>query len=106
MLQLPAQLRMTGARQAWAELSRALAAEAAQVKAGAGSELRLSAAPLTEFDSSALSLLLSAARLCTEQGLTLRLEGLPPKLLELARVYGVADLLCPTSELAAEGQPA
>lgn len=98
MLQLPAELRMRGARQAWAELSRALVAEAAQVKAGAGTELRLSAAPLAEFDSSALSLMLSAARLCTEQGLTLRLDGVPPKLLELARVYGVADLLCPSPD--------
>ena len=101
MLQLPARLRMAGARQAWSELSRALAAEAAQVKAGAGVELRLSAAPLTDFDSSALSLLLSAARLCTEQGLALKLDDAPAKLQELARVYGVSELLWPAAATAA-----
>jgi phospholipid transport system transporter-binding protein len=95
MLRLPARLRMDGARAAWAELASALGAEAAQVKSAAGTELRLSAAPLADFDSVALSLLISAARLCTEQGLRLRLDDAPPKLQELARVYGVAELLWP-----------
>jgi phospholipid transport system transporter-binding protein len=94
-LQLPARLRLDGATAAWSQLSRAMAAEAAQVRAAAGRELRLSAAPLADFDSSALSLLLSAARQCGEQGLSLKLDGAPPKLQELARVYGVAELLWP-----------
>lgn len=94
-LKLPARLRMDGARAAWAQMSPALRAEAAQVLAAAGREVRLSAAGLTDFDSSALSLLLSAARQCSEQGATLRLDDAPQKLRELARVYGVADLFWP-----------
>lgn len=94
-LKLPPRLRMDGARATWAQLSPALRAEAAQVRAGAGAEVRLSAAGLTDFDSSALSLLLSAARQCGEQGLTLRLDDAPAKLQELARVYGVTELLWP-----------
>ena len=39
------------------------------------------------------SLLLSAARQCTEQGATLKLDNAPEKLRELARVYGVSELL-------------
>ncbi len=84
---------MVDAGAAWAQLAPALRAEAAQVKSGAGVELRLSAVSLTKFDSSALSLLLSAARLTAELGLRLALTDAPPKLRELARVYGVAELL-------------
>jgi len=87
---------MDGARAAWAQMSPALRAEAAQVLAAAGREVRLSAAELTDFDSSALSLLLSAARQCNDQGVTLKLNDAPDKLRELARVYGVAELLWPT----------
>ncbi|MGM9483702.1 STAS domain-containing protein [Roseateles sp. NT4] len=96
-LKLPSRLRMDGARAAWAQMSPALRAEAAQVLAAAGREVRLSAAGLTDFDSSALSLLLSAARQCTEQGATLKLDDAPEKLRELARVYGVSELFWPVS---------
>ncbi len=92
---------MEGARVAWAQMSPALRAEAAQVLAAAGREVRLSAAALTDFDSSALSLLLSAARQCSEQGAVLKLEAAPDKLRELARVYGVAELIWPTAAAAA-----
>lgn len=94
-LKLPARLRTDGARAAWGAMSPALRAEAAQVLAAAGREVRLSARELTDFDSSALSLLLSAARQCSEQGVSLKLEDAPTKLRELARVYGVAELLWP-----------
>jgi len=96
-LKLPSRLRTDGARAAWAQMSPALRAEAAQVLAAAGREVRLSAAELTDFDSSALSLLLSAGRQCTEQGATLKLDNAPDKLRELARVYGVAELLWPAN---------
>jgi len=92
-LKLPARLRTDGARAAWAQMSPALRAEAAQVLAAAGREVRLSAAALTDFDSSALSLLLSATRQCNEQGAMLKIDDVPEKLRELARVYGVAELL-------------
>jgi phospholipid transport system transporter-binding protein len=92
-LQLPARVLMSDADLAWRALQAALRAEAAQVKSAAGQELRLSAAALTDFDSSALSLLLNAARFAAEQGLRLVLADAPAKLQELARVYGVAELL-------------
>lgn len=88
---------MDSARDAWAQMSPALRAEAAQVLAAAGREVRLSAARLVDFDSSALSLLLSAARQCREQGALLRLDDAPEKLRELARVYGVSELLWPSA---------
>ena len=94
-LKLPARLRMDGARVAWAQMSPALRAEAAQVLAAAGQDVRLSAAARTDFDSSAIRLLLSAARQCREQGAILKLDAAPEKLRELARVYGVAELLWP-----------
>jgi phospholipid transport system transporter-binding protein len=100
-LKLPARLRMNDARAVWAQLSPALRAEAAQVLAAAGREVRLSATALTDFDSAALSVLLSAARQCTEQGVTLKLDGAPEKLRELARVYGVAELFWAPSAIAA-----
>ena len=100
-LKLPARLRMDDAGAAWAQLAPTLRAEAAQGLAAAGREVRLSAAGLADFDSSALSVLLSAARQCTEQGATLRLDSAPDKLRELARVYGVAELIWPPSLAAA-----
>lgn len=94
-LKLPARLRLEGARVVWAQLSPVLRAEAAQVLAAAGREVRLSAAELKDFDSTALSVLLSAARQCSEQGAVLRLDDAPEKLRELARVYGLTELLWP-----------
>lgn len=96
-LKLPARLRMADAHAAWAQMSPALRAEVAQVLAAAGREVRLSAGSLADFDSSALSLLLSAARQCSEQGAALKLDDAPEKLRELARVYGVAELLWPAA---------
>ena len=95
MLKLPSTVRMQELPALWASLEAGLRTEATQVRSGAGSTLQLSAAELQEFDSGALSLLLSAARCCTEQGLRLELHDAPAKLQELARVYGVAELLWP-----------
>jgi phospholipid transport system transporter-binding protein len=102
MLKLPASVRMDEVPALWASLQASLRAEAAQLRSAAGAQLRISAAELQQFDSSVLSLLISAARLCAEQGLQLSLQEVPAKLQELARVYGVAELLWP--ELV--GQPA
>ncbi len=96
-LKLPARLRMEDARATWAQMSPALRAEAAQVLAAAGREVRLSAAPLADFDSAALSVLISAARQCAEQGAALKLDDAPERLRELARVYGVAELIWPAA---------
>lgn len=55
----------------------------------------LDAADLTDFDSSALAVLLGLRRVLTQKGSVLRVEGMSPRLLELARLYGVLDLLQP-----------
>ena len=93
MLKLPESVRLDEAPQLWAHLQAGLQAEAAQVGNAAGKALQLNAGELRHFDSAALTLLLGAARLCTQQGLSLQIHNAPDKLQELARVYGVTELL-------------
>ena len=95
MLKLPESVRLHEARALWKTLEGGLRAEAVQVGDAAGRQVRLDAAGLRRFDSAMLALLLSAARLCSRQGLSLQVENAPPKLRELARVYGVEELLWP-----------
>ena len=97
MLKLPKSARMSEAVEAWGALQASLRAEAMQIKNAAGSAMTLSAADLRDFDSSALSLLLSARRLSVDEGVELKIVDVPAQLQELARVYGVADLLWPVS---------
>ncbi len=56
----------------------------------------LDASALAEFDSSALAVLLGLRRVLTQKGSVLRVEGMTPRLRELASLYGVMDLLQPT----------
>jgi phospholipid transport system transporter-binding protein len=53
----------------------------------------LDASALTDFDSSALAVLLGLRRVLTQKGSVLRVEGMTPRLRELASLYGVMDLL-------------
>lgn len=53
----------------------------------------LDASSLAEFDSSALAVLLGLRRVLTQKGSTLRVEGITPRLRELASLYGVLELL-------------
>ena len=53
----------------------------------------LDASALAEFDSSALAVLLGLRRVLTQKGSVLRVEGMTPRLRELASLYGVMDLL-------------
>ncbi len=55
--------------------------------------LQIDASGVREFDTSLLAWLLQAKRRCAAMGATVRLAGAPPKLTELARLYGVEDLL-------------
>ena len=75
--QAPAQLR---------ELDAAIAS------AGAGG-LTIDASALVEFDTSSLALLLHARREAKARGVALQVTGAPPKLRELALLYGVEELL-------------
>lgn len=65
----------------------------AAVAAAGGGTVRLDATALTEFDTSAVALLLHAQRAARARALKLEVHGAPPKLLELARLYGVHELL-------------
>ena len=104
MLKLPTSVRIDEVPALWAGLQGSLRAEAAQLRSAAGALLLISAADLKQFDSSVLTLLISAARLCADEGVKMQLQHVPEKLQELARVYGVAELLWP--ELIAPGASA
>ena len=58
-------------------------------------EVVLDASELTEFDSSALAVLLGLRRVLVHKGSALRVEGMTPRLRELTSLYGVMDLLQP-----------
>jgi len=53
----------------------------------------LDASALQQFDSSALSVLLTGLRAAAAKGIHLQLRGLPARAQQLAQVYGLADLL-------------
>jgi phospholipid transport system transporter-binding protein len=97
LLRLPASVQMGNAGAVWQDLSRSLEAEAAGLATQAGRDLHVNAAELQAFDSSVLSLLLNSARLCAGHGLQLRVEGAPAKLRDLAKLYGVDELLWPAA---------
>ena len=51
------------------------------------------ASPLTQFDSSALAVLLDCRREVLAVGRTFWVQGLPPRLRQLAGLYGIATLI-------------
>ncbi len=53
----------------------------------------LDASALAEFDSSALAVLLGLRRVVMQKDVILRVEGMTPRLRELASLYGVLELL-------------
>lgn len=98
LLRLPPSVLMGTAGTVWLDWQRSLLAEAASQAVHAGHELPVSAAELREFDSSVLSVLLAGARLCSEHGLRLCIHDAPAKLRELARLYGIDELLWPVPD--------
>lgn len=85
-MQLPAATTLEQAPELLRQLEQGLA------EAGSG-PLHVDASAMKEFDTSALALLLEASRRVRQQGGTLVVDGAPPKLVELARLYGVDELL-------------
>jgi len=57
------------------------------------SALLIDAAPLRNFDTSAIAVLLEARRLAQAAGRTLAVRGAPAAMVELATLYGVDGLL-------------
>ncbi|RYF70218.1 MAG: STAS domain-containing protein [Comamonadaceae bacterium] len=61
--------------------------------AASGSATVVDASALAQFDSSAIAVLLECRREASAAGRAFSVKGLPPRLRELAALYGVAGLL-------------
>lgn len=70
--------------------------EAVQRLPAAG-ELVVDAAALRRFDSACLALILECQRMARRRGSAFVLRDAPPRLLELAALYGVAELFAPVA---------
>lgn len=88
-LALPARLDATNAGTVEAGLVARLH------EAGAGQRVQVDASALQSFDSSALATLLALQRMAGQEGLGVELLAPPIRLIELARLYGVHELLLP-----------
>lgn len=86
MLVLPAELTHRQATACLRMLVQALPAEA-------GPAVQVDAAALQQFDSSALAVLLEFRRACLRRGQQVQVRGLSARLRDLARLYGVEELL-------------
>ncbi len=88
------------------EQAAALAATLPAAVADGAGVLRIDAGALREFDSSTIALLMQARRLAQAGGRGFEVVGTPAKLAELARLYGVEELLSlSTSTAPAEARP-
>jgi len=85
MLILPQTLTQTGVTASLATLSAAVTQEPAQFV--------VDASPLRQFDSTALAVLLALRRQAQALGKSMVIQGLAPRLADLARLYGVTGLL-------------
>ena len=88
MLLLPESLTLREARDAMRLLKTTLESESDTLLTIDGSQLQ-------RFDSSALAVLLECRRLAQAWGKRFELRALPPKLTELAQLYGIDELLTP-----------
>ena len=86
MLVLPSRLTHDDAPACMRMLQQGLAAQG-------GSAAVIDASGLAQFDSSALAVLLECRREASGLGRGFAVKGLPPRLRELAALYGVAGLL-------------
>ena len=85
MLRFPVVLTQAQALQTARELKAQVATQADGVV--------LDASALTQFDSSALSVMLACRREAMAAGKTFIVQGMPPKLSQLAGLYGVCQLI-------------
>lgn len=79
-----------------ASIAQSLALESAidaAIAAAGADGLCIDASALSEFDTAAVALLLHAQRAARARGLPLQLAGAPARLHDLARLYGVEELL-------------
>lgn len=85
-MQLPAAASIEQGRELLGLLDQALSGDG-------GGTLTIDASALKNFDTSTLALLLEAQRRAKLQGRAIAVTGVPHKLVELARLYGVEELL-------------
>lgn len=85
MLKLPAVLTHDAAASFARGIASSIVSEPPVVVADLGS--------LTEFDSSALALLLECRRLALQAGKSFAVQGAPARIRQLATLYGVAELI-------------
>lgn len=93
MLVLPSSLTHREAPDAVRMLAQTIRRETSGPVAGGAQPLSIDASALTQFDSSALAVLLECGRQATAAGRVLELRNAPPKLRQLARLYGLGGLL-------------
>jgi phospholipid transport system transporter-binding protein len=86
MLTLPAILTQTQANDCLEKLTQ-------DVRQEAEKKVIVDAAPLSNFDSSALAVLLAVRRECARAGKLFAVKGLPDRLRDLAALYGIEGLL-------------
>jgi phospholipid transport system transporter-binding protein len=86
MLLLPASIMMRESRDALRLLAQALQAQPDQ-------DVVIDASSLSQFDTSALAVLLECQRLAQAWGKGFSVRQAPPKLSALAKLYGVEGLL-------------
>jgi phospholipid transport system transporter-binding protein len=90
MLVLPAELTLQQATACLAMLLQGL-------RAAVQPEVLVDATALVQFDSSAIAVLLACRRESLAAGKTFAVRGLSPKLVQLAGLYGVRELLADDS---------
>lgn len=86
MLRFPEVLLHSTAKACLNDMLRALLAEPS-------TQVTVDASALQRFDSTALAVLLELRRVALAAGKALVLQALPTRLLDLARLYGMEDLL-------------
>ena len=91
MLLLPASINVNDARDALRMLAQSLKSEGSSTAPAV-----LDASALQQFDSSALAVLLECQRLAQASGRGFAVHGAPAKLAQLAKLYGMDELLLPT----------
>lgn len=96
MMRLPERITLGDARAALATLGAELSAQP-----GGPSVVEIDASALNRFDSSALGVLVELHRRAAAAGRSCRLIGMPPRLAELARLYGVTELVASGTQGAA-----
>ena len=86
MLTLPDTLTLNQATAWLGGLPKALQAQGTSV-------FEVDASQLQTFDSAALAVLLECRRQAAVQSKSMQVQGMPPRLRDLAQLYGVSDLL-------------